>query len=130
MASRSLLTVSVTDVPVAKVALPVVPTLTLSPAGLEETDSPSRPVAVTVSWAVDTVPPPQTFATPPPAQVCGAVQVPQVSVPPQPLEIVPQFLPCAAHVVGVHVLPQTLAVPPPPHVCGAVHVPHVSVPPQ
>src|SRR3989442_7253082 len=49
MASRPLLTVSVTTVPVAKLALPVVPTLTLMPAGLEETDSPERPVAVTVS---------------------------------------------------------------------------------
>ena len=46
MASRPLLTVSVTTVPLAKLALPVVPTLTLSPAGLEETDSPERPVAV------------------------------------------------------------------------------------
>src|SRR5207245_7038652 len=71
MASRPLLTVSVIDVPVAKLALPVVPTLTLSPAGLEETDSPERPLAVRVSWAVDVVPPPQTFATPPPPHVCG-----------------------------------------------------------
>ena len=29
------------------------------------------------------------------------MHTPQVSVPPQPSEIVPQFLPCAAHVVGV-----------------------------
>jgi len=49
IASRPLLTVSVIDVPVAKLALPLVPTLTVSPAGLEETDSPERPVAVTVS---------------------------------------------------------------------------------
>jgi len=49
MASRSLVTLSVTTVPVAKLALPVVPTLTLSPAGLDKTDSPERPVAVTVS---------------------------------------------------------------------------------
>ena len=49
MASRPLLTVSVIDVSVAKLALPVVPTLTLSPAGLEETDSPERPLAVRVS---------------------------------------------------------------------------------
>ena len=93
MASRPLLTVSVTTVPVAKLALPVVPTLTLIPAGLEETDSPERPVAVPVSWAVDAVPPPQTLATPPPPHVWGAVQDPQVSVPPQPSEIVPQFFP-------------------------------------
>ena len=49
MASRSLLTDSVTTVPVAKLALLEVPTFTLSPAGLEETDSPDRPLAVTVS---------------------------------------------------------------------------------
>src|SRR6185295_16926028 len=52
--------------------------------------------------------------------------VPQSSVPPHPSGIVPQFFPCAAHVVGVQ--PQTFAVPPPPHVCGAVHVPQSSVP--
>src|SRR6058998_3704412 len=51
MASRPLLTLSVTDVPVAKLALPVVPTLTVSPAGLEETVSPARPVAVSVNRA-------------------------------------------------------------------------------
>ena len=105
MASRPLLTESVTRVPVAKVALPVVPTLTLSPAGLEETDSPERPEAVTVSCAVDVLPPPQTLATPPPPHVCGAVQEPQLSVPPQPSAIEPQFFPCAAQVVGVHALP-------------------------
>jgi hypothetical protein len=58
----------VTSVPVAKLALPVVPTLTCSPAGLDEIDSPERPVAVRVSTAVD-VPPPQTLGTPPPPQV-------------------------------------------------------------
>src|SRR5262245_15176486 len=105
MASRPLLTESVTTVPVVKLALPVVPTLTLIPAGLEDTRSPERPVAVTVSRAVDALPPPQTLATPPPPHVCGAVQEPQLSVPPQPLAIEPQFLPCAAQVVGVHVLP-------------------------
>src|SRR5437867_292929 len=51
MASRPLLTLSVITVPVAKLALPVVPTLTVSPAGLDETDSPPRPVAVTVNRA-------------------------------------------------------------------------------
>jgi hypothetical protein len=36
----------------------------------------------------------------------------------------PQFLPCAAHVVGVQ--PQTPGVPPPPQVWGSVQVfPHV-----
>src|SRR5262245_66397919 len=52
MTSRPLLAVRVTDVPVVKLALPLVPTLTLSPAGVEEIDSPARPVAVTVSTAV------------------------------------------------------------------------------
>src|SRR5262249_28411274 len=72
---------------------------------------------------------PQTFATPPPPQVCGAVQTPQVSVPPQPSGIVPQFVPCAAPASRVQV-PQTFAAPPPPQVSGAVQRPQVSVPPQ
>src|SRR5262245_34096547 len=72
---------------------------------------------------------PQTFATPPPPQVCGAVQAPQVSVPPQPSGIVPQFFPCAAQVVGVQA-PPTFAVPPPRQVSGAPQTPQVSVPPQ
>jgi hypothetical protein len=60
------------------------------------------------------------------------VQLPQLNVPPQPFEMLPQFLPCAAHVVGVQVLPppQTFAVPPPPHVCGEVQLPQLNVPPQ
>src|SRR5262249_37231311 len=69
MASRPLLTLSVTAVPAAKLALPVVPTLTLSPTGVEETVSPERPVAVHVSWAVAALLRPQTFATPPPPHV-------------------------------------------------------------
>ena len=69
MTSRPLLAVNVTTVPVVKLALPVVPTLTLSPTGLEETVSPVRPVAVRVSSAVDTVLTPQTLAMPPPAHV-------------------------------------------------------------
>ena len=71
---------------------------------------------------------PQTLAVPAPAQVSGAVQVPQSSVPPQPSGMLPQFMPRAAHVVGVH--PQTFAVPPPPHVCGAVHAGQSRTPPQ
>src|SRR5438094_5907967 len=124
---RPLVALRVMLVPTAKVAERVVPTGTLSPAGVERTLSPARPVAVRVSSAV-AGPAPQTFATPPPAQVCGAVQVPQVSVPPQPSAIVPQFFPWAAHVVGVQ--PQTFATPPPPQVWGAVQVPQLSVPPQ
>src|SRR5438067_9612800 len=76
------------------------------------------------------VPPPQTFAVPPPPQVCGAVHVPQESVPPQPFDTDPQLAPAAAQVVGVHPPPQTFAVPPPPQVCGVMHVPQESVPPQ
>jgi hypothetical protein len=51
MASRPLLTLNVIDVPVANDAEPVLPTLTLMPAGLDVTRSPLRPVAVTVNVA-------------------------------------------------------------------------------
>src|SRR6059036_300740 len=97
---RPLVALRVMLVPTAKLAEPVVPTGTFSPAGVERTFTPARPVAVRVSTAVVGALP-QTFATPPPPQVCGAVQAPQVSVPPQPSAIVPQFFPCAAQVVGV-----------------------------
>src|SRR5438445_66816 len=96
---RPLVTLRVMRVPGAKGAERVVPTGTLSPAGVERTVSPARPVAVRVSAG------PQTFAIPPPPQICGAVQVPQMSVPPQPSRIVPQFFPWAAQVVGVQVQP-------------------------
>src|SRR5439155_5928180 len=100
---RPLVALRVMLVPTAKEAEPVVPTGTFSPAGVERTLSPARPVAVRVSSAVAGAgaPTPQTFATPPPPQVCGAVQTPHVSVPPQPSGIVPQFFPWAAQVVGV-----------------------------
>ena len=49
IASRPLETLSVTAVPVANVAVPVLPTATLIPAGLEVTRSPFLPVAVTVN---------------------------------------------------------------------------------
>jgi hypothetical protein len=48
-ASRPFETLSVICVPVANGADPVLPTLTLIPAGLDVTRSPLRPVAVTVS---------------------------------------------------------------------------------
>src|SRR5256885_2263447 len=70
-----------------------------SPENEGRPDSRARRVAVRVSFG------PQTFAMPPPPQICGAAQVPQVSVPPQPSRIVPQFLPWAAQVVGVQVQP-------------------------
>jgi hypothetical protein len=68
---------------------------------------------------------PQTLGVPPPPQVCGAVQLPQLSVPPQPSGIEPQSLFCAAQVVGVQLL-HTLAV----QTFGVTQVPQLSVPPQ
>ena len=47
--SRSLVALSVIDVPVLNDADPVLPTATLMPAGLDVTRSPPLPVAVTVS---------------------------------------------------------------------------------
>src|SRR5216117_4134702 len=55
--SRVLEALSVIEVPVVNVAEPVLPTVTLIPAGLEVTRSPVRPVAVTVSVAVRLAPP-------------------------------------------------------------------------
>jgi hypothetical protein len=71
---------------------------------------------------------PQTFAVPPPPQVAGSAHEPQLSVAPHPSASMPQFLPCAAHVVGVH--PHTFAGPAPPHVWGGVQEPHPSVAPH
>ena len=51
-ASRPFEILSVIAVPVANGAEPVLPTTTRSPAGLDDTDSPLRPLAVTVSVAV------------------------------------------------------------------------------
>lgn len=51
------------------------------------------------------VPAPHTL----PVQVWPLGQVPQVSVPPQPSEIVPQVALCEAHVVGVQVVPEQAA---------------------
>ena len=49
IASRPLVTLKVIDVPDPNVALPVLPTATLMPAGDDITRSPLRPDAVTVS---------------------------------------------------------------------------------
>src|SRR5437773_705298 len=68
-------------------------------------------------------PPPQTLAVPPPPHVWGELHEPQLSVPPQPSLIAPQFFPWAEQVVGVQLVPQTLAVPPPPHVEGDAQLP-------
>ena len=51
-ASRPFEMLSTIAVPVANGADPVLPTATRSPAGLDDTDSPLRPLAVTVSVAV------------------------------------------------------------------------------
>jgi hypothetical protein len=52
IASRPFVTLSVIDVPAVNDAEPVLPTLTLMPAGLDSTRSPLRPVAVTVRVTV------------------------------------------------------------------------------
>jgi hypothetical protein len=64
----------------------------------------------------------------PPQQTKPPSQVPQLRVPPQPSETVPQTAFWAAQVVVEQ--PQTFATPPPPQVCGAEHVPQSTVPPQ
>src|ERR1051325_4579828 len=102
IASRPLVTLNVTSVPVAKLAVPELPTDTCRPAGLDETFSPERPVALTVRGTVEVVPPPQMLGTPPPPQLWGLVQLPHIKEAPQPLEMVPQFFPWAAQVVGMH----------------------------
>ena len=53
-------------------------------------------------WLPRLVELPHTFATPPPPQVSGDVHPPQLSVPPQPSEMLPQFFCWAAQVVLVH----------------------------
>ena len=50
--SRLLVALSVIEVPVVNDADPVLPTVTLIPAGLDRTRSPPRPLAVTVRVAV------------------------------------------------------------------------------
>ena len=66
----------------------------------------------------------QTPVVPPPPQTSGWLQVPHDGkTPPQPSTIVPQFLPCAAQVVGVH--PQRFGVPPPPQLSGGVQAPQL-----
>jgi hypothetical protein len=52
----------------------------------------------------------------PPPHVCGAVQVPQFTVPPHPLGIVPQLSPAGHAVMGVHPHWFGLLGVPPPHV--------------
>jgi hypothetical protein len=63
-------------------------------------------------------PTPHWFGVPtpmnPPPQVRPGMHVPQLSIPPQLSENVPQVAPRAGQVVGVQ--PQTLGMPPPPQV--------------
>jgi hypothetical protein len=74
---------------------------------------------------------PQTPGVPPPPQVWGEVQVPQLSWLPQPSPAGPQERFCCAQVRGVQLLPpQTPGVPPPPQVWGEVQVPQSISPPQ
>ena len=68
---------------------------------------------------------PHTFAAPLPPHESGDVQLPQLSVPLHPSEMVPQFFPCAAHDVGEHV-----HVCDPLHAYPLVHPPQLSVPPH
>jgi hypothetical protein len=65
--------------------------------------------------------PPHWPGTPPPPQVWGVGQVPQLARTfPQPSPAGPQSMFCSAHVSGTQVLPggepHTPGVPPPPHV--------------
>jgi hypothetical protein len=78
---------------------------------------------------------PQTFATPPPPQVAGEVQLPQFTVRDVPqlsgAVTEPQFLPRrvqkAELLSGVQDVPQTFATPPPPQVAGEVQLPQFTV---
>jgi hypothetical protein len=73
---------------------------------------------------------PQTLVWPPPPQVAGAAQVPQVRTLPQPSETVPHVALFEAQVAGLHFPEPHVLAPPPPHVCEPAHVPHVRLPLQ
>ncbi len=85
---------------------------------------------------------PHWLATPPPPQIAGVTQLPQLTVrPPQPSATCPHVACAVAHVSGVQLAggapsgpdalaPQTFGFPPPPHVSGSVHVPHWMTLPQ
>ena len=87
------------------------------PSGIIPQSAAPQVVAVQPHWLV----------TPPPPQVCGAVQVPQSRVPPQPSEAVPQFCPAGHDVAGLQAQKPGLKAP---QVCGGVQVPQLSMPPQ
>lgn len=72
---------------------------------------------------------------PPPPQVCGGVQVPQLRTPPQPSPIRPHTPAPVGQVSGTQAFaspaPHWLGVPPPPHDVPGAQVPHELVrPPQ
>ena len=64
-----------------------------------------------------------TLAAPPPPQISLFEQVPQLSVPPQPSEMCPQFLPWALQVVGLQQMFLS-------HFSPIVQLPQLSFPPQ
>jgi hypothetical protein len=65
---------------------------------------------------------PHLFAVPPPPQVIGAVQVPQLTEPPHPSGRVPHSAPALEHDGFGH--PHLPGSPPPPQEAGAWHPPH------
>ena len=68
---------------------------------------------------------PHTFWGPPPPQVSGETHAPQLSVPPHPSEIGPQFLDWQLVLTQPHTFEVTA-----PQVSGSLHGPQFSVPPQ
>src|SRR4051812_30387636 len=83
-------------------------------------------------------PTPQWLATPPPPQVSGVLQVPQLAtpplwpaMPPQPSPTWPPPAPWSVQLAGTHEPPpQWLATPPPPQVCPPVHAAQGAMPLQ
>jgi hypothetical protein len=78
---------------------------------------------------------PQTLATPPPQQLWLDGHAPQVTLPPQPSPMVPQYWvlpltqPWRTQPAGAGV-PHTAATPPPPQLVPAGQEPQVKAPPQ
>ena len=104
---------------------------------MPESDVVAVPVQV-ATWHWSPVQPPpvdepgQTLAVPPAPQVMPLVQLPQLSTPPQPLPIVPQYCPpIGVQVTGVQLgSTQRLATPPDPQAMPPGQLPQSSVPPQ
>jgi hypothetical protein len=87
----------------------------------------AAPQSVTV-LGLHPLSPPHTLGVPPPPQLCGGVQFPQLRRPPHPSASGPQeFAGKSVHVFGVQLdrpVPHLLGLPPPPHFSGAWQVPH------